>query len=443
MLTHHASTCDIDTANVKDIFDVVDALHHASKMPSTSQFEQFAQELHSRYTTEASIFRTANGMQRSHVFLGTPWKPFRDAEEQPERPGVGGLQSKILEEVDRMDEDEPFTGDLVLARSQDLMREVIRSREAVWSSAEGDVGRVWAQMKAMLIAFAGSSHKKYAQYLLETLIDLELESTPQLREALLSTGVATVSGLAGSFKPTDLLQEYFQRILEAIVQHKGAEFGARFIREGIARNIAHFQRLKEEFLGGVGLEKHSQRHSKPSANAEMHILLKEYRETELHLLRAGRRFNNSTTFESQFAIGVRNLNSGLLSKWTTRMVLLREQDSSAPRPHTHLSEQPSPHLQTSNDIMFEDPDDVDIMDTLDQPLYAHSVTSDGQIVTHSLDPESDARSVIAIMESQQDVTEDSDETDPEFDDIPSQRCVDVQDGFETDEETGTWESAGL
>ncbi len=101
-------------------------------------------------------------------------------------------------------------------------------------------GRVWEQMKSMLFAFAGSSHQKYVQYLLETLFDLELKSSPELRKTLLDILHATLDGLSGKHKPCDLIQEYFNRIFEAIVQHKGHNYGDRFIHEGIARNLHHF-----------------------------------------------------------------------------------------------------------------------------------------------------------------------------------------------------------
>lgn len=119
--------------------------------------------------------------------------------------------------------------DCILAWSQDFMWEVMRSREATWSIAEGDVGWVWEQLKVIMFSFAGSNHKKYAQYLLETLFNLEWESSPELQETLLKISVINLSGLPGKFKPGDLIQEYFNQILETIVQHKGHEFGECFI----------------------------------------------------------------------------------------------------------------------------------------------------------------------------------------------------------------------
>lgn len=398
-------------------------------LPTTDRLEELAFELHEHYTTEQAIFRASSGREPTTF----------SCIQQDEH--TSPLRSRILEELDSTDDKGEVIGDVVLARSKDFMREAIRSREAVWSSAEGEVGRVWAQLKSMMFSFAGSSHKKYAQYLLETIIDLELESSPQLREALLSTGVATISGLPGSHKPGDLLQEYFQRILEAIVQHKGAEFGERFIRDGIARNLAHFQRLKEEFLGGVGLERHSQRRSKPSSDAEMRILLKEYRECQLHTFQKGRHFGDEMKTESQFSIGIQTLQAGLLSKWTTRMMLLRDPEASnIPSDHP-----PPPSLRTPGNIgivsnlsipsLYDDDNDngdneFEPMNP-NLPLYVHDVDN-GNIITHPLDPEGDARDIITILEG---VDDEDDDGEHSLDPVAGQEAG----GFETDSDSeSTW-----
>ena len=410
----------IDCTTCSDIHAVIDTLRRKDVMPTTTQFEQFSYELHGRYTTEEAIYRVSNGLTNGNVFEGSPWDLPSSESVPTSEPG----RSKILAFLDASQADEEtFCGDLVLARSQDLIREVMRSREALWSSTEGDVGRVWAQLKTMMFAFAGSSHKKYAQYLLETVIDFELESSPQLRDALLSTGVANISGRPGGYKPTDLLQEYSQRMLEAIVQHKGAEFGERFIREGIARNLAHFQRLKEEFLGGVGLERHSQRRSKPSLDTEMRILLKEYREGELHSFRKGRRFGEVSSHETQFDTGVRNLNSGLLKKWTTRMMLLR--DSNQQSASTLL------HVPSSSLAAESQDDEADITDALDIPLYS-STSNEGDISSQLLDPVNDAHLAVDMMEAMN-----GDSSDEEPFDLGSQLEQTQGDDFDTDEDD-TW-----
>lgn len=71
---------------------------------------------------------------------------------------------------------------------------------------------------------SGSSHTKYFSYPLETLCRPELESSQALRETFLRTTLVNLTGRAGSFTAADLMQEYFNRLLEAIVEKKGVEY---------------------------------------------------------------------------------------------------------------------------------------------------------------------------------------------------------------------------
>jgi len=83
----------------------------------------------------------------------------------------------------------------------------------------------------MLFTFAGSSHSKYVTYLLETITTLELEVSPELREATLHSMLVNMNGHLGSFCALDFMQEYFNRLLEAIVQRKGVDYGAPIGRQ--------------------------------------------------------------------------------------------------------------------------------------------------------------------------------------------------------------------
>ena len=61
----------------------------------------------------------------------------------------------------------------------------------------------------MLFTFVGSSHPKYANYLLETVCNLELESGAELCDAILKSMLVSLSGKEGSFSTADFIQEYF------------------------------------------------------------------------------------------------------------------------------------------------------------------------------------------------------------------------------------------
>ena len=51
----------------------------------------------------------------------------------------------------------------------------------------------------MLFTFAGSSHSKYTNYLLEMVCSLELESNPELCDAILHSTVVDLTGKEGRF----------------------------------------------------------------------------------------------------------------------------------------------------------------------------------------------------------------------------------------------------
>jgi hypothetical protein len=188
----------------------------------------------------------------------------------------------------------------------------------------------------MLFTFAGSGHPNYTGYLLEMICDIELESSPALREAFLACFVVDPTGEKGGFVLGDIYQEGLNRGIEPIIQHKDTDFGSYHVRHIWARNIKDIQELKSEFHAGVGLAKRSGRHKDPHEKPEFKILLREYKNAELHLRRPGRSYNPAKNDDGEppkardvddMRKGIRGLANGGLKKWsvkTTRSRGLRE-----------------------------------------------------------------------------------------------------------------------
>lgn len=168
-------------------------------------------------------------------------------------------------------------------------------------------------MQILLFTFTGSSHSKYSTYLLEVICRLELESSPALREAVLRTTLVNLSGREGSFTAADLMQEYFIRLLEAIVEKKGVEYDDFFIRRVISRNLHHFASIKLDLRIGVGLSQRSARHSAPHLNPEVRILMNAYQESELHYCRPCRVYQDID--KDDFQRGLLKPSNGKLKKW--------------------------------------------------------------------------------------------------------------------------------
>ncbi|KAH9948898.1 hypothetical protein B0H21DRAFT_689338 [Amylocystis lapponica] len=217
----------------------------------------------------------------------------------------------------------PFTGDYVLAHSIVFIRDATISREFTLAMAEGDVGRMCEALKVMLFTFAGSSHSKYTSYLLETVCSLELESSPELRETILSQLVVNLSGQPGHFTGGDLMQEHFNWLLQAIAERKGTEYSAHFVRNIVSRNLHHMSRLQNEIKSSIGLERRAGRHSDPHTKSEIKILSREYREHELHSRRPGRTYDLDVRDVDDYRRGVTNLRSGKLDKWIKETTFMR------------------------------------------------------------------------------------------------------------------------
>ena len=321
--------------------------------------------------------------------LGTTWK-----EAQPTAPQS---QTPI------------FKGDQVLARSIAFMRDSMISREAALASAEGDPGRLYEAIKVMLFTFAGSSHSNYTGYLLEMIVKLELESSPQLKQAILRLSLVNLTGEEGHFSAGDFIQEYFNRLLEAVVQKKGVEYGDNFVRNIWSRNLHHIARLKSTWLEGVGLASRSNRHTNAKTTAEIKILMQVYQETELHSFRSGRTMDTVLFFDD-FQTGARKLREGKLKRWitkTTRSCGLQD------------AELIGPLLDACMDLGNESDGDAELEDTsaepqMDTPTFAVVHTEEGQLKFTDVDLESEARQIIEEMEIMDGESGDISDTDSEM-----------------------------
>ncbi|KAJ7736627.1 hypothetical protein B0H16DRAFT_1215115, partial [Mycena metata] len=194
-----------------------------------------------------------------------------------------------------------------------FIRDGMNSRKITTAIAEGDVGRVYECLKYMLFTFAGSTHTNYKGYLLETIMNLELESSPDLRIALLMCLLVNLEGGAGQFEEGDYVVEFFNRLLEDISHHKNAQFDDSFIRNIVSRNLLHIAELKRAWRTSTGMAAKSHVHSDPHTKPKMQILLKLYRTEQLHSRRLGRQIDDRDT--DNFAKGVKNLREGGLQKY--------------------------------------------------------------------------------------------------------------------------------
>jgi len=170
----------------------------------------------------------------------------------------------------------------------------------------------------MLFTFAGSSHNKYTGYLLDMIAFLEIEGG-ELRDLFLQNWLVNLSGEPGRYIEKDLMQEHHNDVLESKIKRGGIEWDSRQMRDIHSRMVHHTERIKKEMRSTLALSPKGWKHPKPHDRPEIKILLDQYRTTQLHTFRKGRRYRSSARFEDEFAQGVKRLPEKL-KKWKADLV---------------------------------------------------------------------------------------------------------------------------
>ncbi|KAJ3716790.1 hypothetical protein DFJ43DRAFT_1006589 [Lentinula guzmanii] len=381
-------------------------------IPPFEDLEKIARQLYATYSCTRGMSHAMHNADlpedkldwTKNVPMGTPWT------------GLAAEDIGLAPSTKHADD--------VLANSIAFMRDTLVSRECANAVASGDVGRVWEVLKVMLFTFAGSAHSKYATYLLETITVLEIESSAALRKALLSTMLVNLSGKPGTFAPCDLIQEYFNRLLEAIVERKGKEFDHSFIQSVISRNLHNLARVKTDLRGGVDLEKRAGRHTEPHNNPEVRSLLQLYAHHELHSRRPGRFIEEREV--DDFTKGYIKLSKGKMAKWANETTHARVREDVKLRistlhptaiTTTNTSETSATNTsETSATISLNDgdhldelePEDSDSSDGSDSddedPSFRNTLgvmqLVDGQLIAQTFDLQLTAEEAMALLEAE-------------------------------------------
>ncbi|KAF8172930.1 hypothetical protein K438DRAFT_1772364 [Mycena galopus ATCC 62051] len=199
----------------EDIFTHFDELAKMKRLPAFEDLVATARSLHRTYSTarardHAIIDIGTSSLWAQTIPTGSKWVPVEIEEssllQTKKKAGTRKAKPKPVPP--------PCKGDFVLAQAMDFLRDGLNSRKIAFAVAEGDVGRLYECIKA------GSTHSNYMNYLLETIINLELESSAGLKEALLLCMLFNLVGLAGHFEEGDYIVEFFNRLLEAVSKHK-------------------------------------------------------------------------------------------------------------------------------------------------------------------------------------------------------------------------------
>ncbi|KAF8146206.1 hypothetical protein K438DRAFT_1781185 [Mycena galopus ATCC 62051] len=187
----------------EDIFTHFDELAKMKRLPAFEDLIATARSLHHTYSTartrdHAIIDIGTSSLWAQTIPTGSKWVPVEiEKSSLLQTKKKAGKRKAKLKPVPP-----PCKEDFVLAQAMDFLRDGLNSRKIAFAVAEGDVGLLYECIKAsyffyMLFTFAGSTHSNYMNYLLETIINLELELSAGLKEALL---LCMLFNLVGSFR---------------------------------------------------------------------------------------------------------------------------------------------------------------------------------------------------------------------------------------------------
>ncbi|KAJ7792476.1 hypothetical protein B0H14DRAFT_2623860 [Mycena olivaceomarginata] len=282
------------TFKADDIFEHFEALERTGNLPDMEALLPMARKLYRAYGTargrDHAIYDTGTTSDWAQtVPIGSPWVPQEIEDSSLEKKK---RKTKKLKKPKEIPQPKKCAGDFVFAQNY------------------------------MLFTFGGSTHSNYLNYVLETIMNLELECSPGLKIALLRGLIWNLSGLPGHCEEGDFIVEFFNRLLEDVVEHKSAQFDDIFIRNIISRNLRHIAELKVAWRAGVGMDKKAQKHAEPHTMPEMRTLLKVYRDRELHSRRLTRQIDDRDT--DDFARGVTKLREGALQTSVTKTAHSRQ-----------------------------------------------------------------------------------------------------------------------
>lgn len=152
------------------------------------------------------------------------------------------------------------------------------------------------------------SNSNYAGYMLEMYCLVRYEASKDLSDAIFNNWLVNLTGELGGWIEGDLMQEHYNRWLEAMVKSKGGEFDDKFYRQTLAPNVNHFLRIKEQMESAFGLKPRSKSHTAPHLRNEYQQLLRMYKEDELHSFCSRRSMGHVAI--NRFARGYEKLENG-------------------------------------------------------------------------------------------------------------------------------------
>ncbi|KAK7021362.1 hypothetical protein VNI00_017413 [Paramarasmius palmivorus] len=409
-----------------DIFEYFHALGKSDTLPSTEELFKIAKKLALKFTSNQSYTAAISGNLKLLEKLGVPvhqaWdgevfddssKDFGAINHRKRAVHTGAKKCKPRSQASKGknaasssvavgddDNDDEFIGDRVYATSRALLR------KSILAAAIGDPGRVYEVTKHQLFTLAGSGNSNYTDLLIDKILMLEEDVDEEMKTAILQISLVNLSGQEGGFTFGDLVQEYYNRLLDAVVRHKGVEYGDTFIRRVWSPNIHRVRELKREWFEGFGLKAKSGRHTAANIEADIKTLLHLYRNCQLHSFIPGRKIGEKIDADRFTAgyniIETRKLNSHK-RKRRIRHAAFHDGLSSKSLQATSATITVDPNKDADGE-----PDTQEESSMHSRPLMMAQVI-DGVLITAPIDVDEDAQELLGLFELDgQDSDDDSD-----------------------------------
>ncbi|KAF7371704.1 hypothetical protein MVEN_00026800 [Mycena venus] len=344
-----------------DIHAHFEKLAKNNALPSLDDLLVKARILRARYASQTAYNQSLskseydNALPHTQVPTGSVWTspaapddaastdaaPASEHDPEPDMPGLVDISDDSAGPLDSVDappleshaqnipsataakdephvhvEDDDFDGDRVLSNSILFIMEYGWWTELNYAIPEGDIGRVLEILKIFIFTFAGTANQNYMRYMLDVYALLEFECSPALKITLLNNWLFNLRGEAGKFVEGDVTQEWFNKWLIGMVKRRGGEFDDKYYRQTIAPNVFHFLKIKEDIESAFDLKRRSKAHTSPHLRDETQILLRMYKEEELHLFRPGRSMGHAAV--NRFDRGYQRLEDGKMREYLER-----------------------------------------------------------------------------------------------------------------------------
>jgi hypothetical protein len=155
--------------------------------------------------------------------------------------------------------------------------------------------------------------------MLETICDLEWESSPELATLKKKNWLVNLRGLPNSHMEGDLMQEHLNRDLQTMLSRGDLEWDANFARNIVSPNIARLSEIKKAWSVSLSMKTSSGAHTSPHSKPEVRRLLDSYKESALHMFCEGRAYcDPENDHGARFERGFEKLEAGLVQKWAVK-----------------------------------------------------------------------------------------------------------------------------